>query len=84
MKNNSSYKLYNKKPNATEVQEILNILKNIEDLGESREYKSITKIYLNFIKLVSGLYDEKYVDIYYKQKMHQKFFEMNLRIKNYL
>ena len=32
LKNNSSYKLYNKKPNATEVQEILNILKNIEDL----------------------------------------------------
>jgi len=68
LKNNSSYKLYNRKLNDKEVVEIIKILENIEKLGESREYKSITKIYLDFIKLVSGIYDEKYLDIYHTQR----------------
>jgi hypothetical protein len=67
LKNNSSYKLYNKKPNDIEVQEIIKILENIEKLGESRDYKLITNVYLHFIKLVSGLYDEDYLDIHYQE-----------------
>jgi hypothetical protein len=67
LKDNSSYRLYNRKPNDTEVREIIKILDTIETIGDDREYKSITKVYLDFIKLVSGLYDEDYLDIHYQQ-----------------